>query len=103
MVIWHKHVIGRHTGPGEVGSGGGDDGDDNDDGDDDDDNDNIDDDCVDKNLEPGDLHPRHLGQQEPHPVQGEMKSYEDIDDDNDKDKYRYKYKDKDNCYTFAVF
>ena len=23
MVIWHKHVIGRHTGPGEVGSEGG--------------------------------------------------------------------------------
>ena len=23
MVIWHKHVIGRHTGPGEVSTGGG--------------------------------------------------------------------------------
>ena len=77
MVIWHKHVIGRHTGPGEVstGGGGGDDDEgavgigDIDNGEGDDDDDNIDDDCVDKNLEPGDLHPRHLGQQEPHPVQ----------------------------------
>ena len=120
VVIWHKHVIGRHTGPGEVGSegGGSDDGEgevsigDDDDGcddgegevgigdiddGDDDVNDGIDDGCVDKNLEPGDLHPRHLRQQEPHSVQGKIKKYEDNDDDDDKDK------DKDKDYTFTVF
>ena len=110
VVIWHKHVIGRHTGPGEVGGGGGGDdegalgiGDIDDEvgigdianGEGDDDDDDIDDGCVDINLEPGDLHPRHLCQQEPHSVQGKIKNYEDNDDNKDKD--------KDNCYTFAVF
>ena len=134
MVIWHKHVIGRHTGPGEVGSGdGGDDCedengigdiDDNDgmndggydgegevgiDDGDGDDNDGIDYGCVEKTLEPGDLHPRHLRKQEPHSVQGMIKNYEDNDDDKDQDKDKDKDDDKDQDkgkdkdYAFAVF
>ena len=71
------------------------------DDDDDDDDDNIDNGFVDKNLEPGDLHPRHLRQQEPHSVQGEIKNFEDNDDYKYQDKYKDKDKDKD--YTFAVF